>query len=133
MQRLKEKARSLWEPGSTLSQRVVRSGFWAFALRIADRLFKLIRTIVLARILTPSDFGLMGIALLAVFTLRTFSQTGFQAALIQKRESIKEYLDAVWTVSALRGLVLFIALYLVASPISMVFDNPAAVPIVVTP
>lgn len=130
MRRLKEKTRSLWEPGSTLSQRVVRSGFWAFALRIADRLFKLIRTIVLARILTPSDFGLMGVALLAVFTLRTFSQTGFQAALIQERESIKEYFDAVWTVSALRGLVLFIALYLAASPISLVFDTPAAAPII---
>lgn len=130
MRRLKEKARSLWEPGSTLSQRVVRSGFWAFALRIADRLFKLIRTIVLARILTPSDFGLMGIALLAMSTLRAFSQTGFQAALIQKKEDIEDYLDTAWTVSALRGLVLFLTLYLAAPYIALFFETPAVTPII---
>jgi len=57
--RAKKWAKRLWEPGETLSQRVVRSGFWAFALRIITRLFQLIRTIVLARVLAPSDFGLM--------------------------------------------------------------------------
>jgi len=55
----KEWAKRLWEPGETLSQRVVRSGFWVFALRITNRVFQLIRTIVLARVLAPSDFGLM--------------------------------------------------------------------------
>ena len=69
----KEWAKRLWEPGDTLSQRVVRGGFWAFALRITNRLFQLIRTIVLACVLAPSDFGLMGIALLAMSTLQTFS------------------------------------------------------------
>ena len=60
--RAKERAKSLlFEPGDTLSQRAVRGGFWAFALRIADRVFKLIRTIVLARVLAPSDLGLVGI------------------------------------------------------------------------
>jgi len=78
-----ERAKSLlFEPGDTLSQRAVRGGFWAFALRIADRVFKLIRTIVLARVLAPSDFGLMGIALLTMSALETFTQTGFQTTLV---------------------------------------------------
>ena len=56
---IKEWAKRLGEPGDTLSQRVVRGGFWVFALRIASRGLTLIRTIVLARVLAPSDFGLM--------------------------------------------------------------------------
>ena len=68
----------LWEPGDTLSQRVVRGGFWVFALRIASRGLTRIRTIVLV----PSDFGLMGIALLTMSVLETFSQMGFQATLV---------------------------------------------------
>ena len=36
MGRAKEWARRLFEPGDTLSQRVVRGGFWVFALRIAS-------------------------------------------------------------------------------------------------
>jgi len=129
VQGLKHKAKRLWEPGETLSQRVVRGGFWAFALRIADRAFKLIRTIVLARVLAPSDFGLMGIALLTMSTLETFTQTGFQAALIQKKEDIEDYLDTAWTISALRGLVLFAVLYLAALYIALFFSTPAATPI----
>jgi len=76
------------EKSKSLSQRVVVSGFWAFALRAVNRAFSFIRLIILARVLAPDDFGLMGIALLTMATLDTFSQTGFQAALIQKRDDI---------------------------------------------
>jgi len=79
MNRVAERAKSLlFEPGDTLSQRVVRGGFWAFALRITNRLLQLIRTIVLA----PSDFGLMGIALLTMSALEILTQAAFQAALV---------------------------------------------------
>ena len=40
-----------------------------------------------------ADFGLMGIALLAMSALQTFTQTSFQAALIQKKGDIRDYLD----------------------------------------
>ena len=85
--RAKEWARRLFEPGETLSQRVVRGGFWVFALRITSRGLTLIRTIVLARVLAPSDFGLMGIALLTMSALETFTQTGFQRLWFRRRKS----------------------------------------------
>jgi len=105
-----------------LSQRVVKSGFWAFALRAVNRVFSFVRLIILARVLAPDDFGLMGIALLTMATLDTFSQTGFQAALIQKRDDIKSYLDAAWTVLILRGSILFAILYIIA-PFAAHFFN----------
>jgi lipopolysaccharide exporter len=64
-------------PPEPLSKRVVRGGIWVFALRIISRGLGLIRTIILARLLAPEDFGLVGIAMLAIATLETFSQTGF--------------------------------------------------------
>lgn len=67
----------------------MRGRFWVFfALRIANRGLTLVCTIILALLLAPADFGLMGIALVAMSTLETFSQTGFQAALIQKKEAV---------------------------------------------
>jgi len=63
-----------------LKTRVVRSGLWVFALRVANYLFGFIRTVILARFLAPSDFGLFGIALLAMSVLEVFSQTGFSVA-----------------------------------------------------
>ena len=114
----------------TLAQRVVHGGIWVFLLKIVQQLFGLARLVIIARILSPNDFGLMGIALLTMVTLETFSQTGFQAALIQKRESIESYLDAAWTVLILRGLLLFGILYFAAPFAAVFFDAPEAKPII---
>ena len=84
-----------------LTKKVVKGGLWIFALRILNRVLGFLRIIILARILSPNDFGLLGIAMLAISTIETFSQTGFQAALIQKKGNVEAYLDAAWTVSAI--------------------------------
>jgi len=121
--------RKLITPGESLSQRVVQAGFWAFALRIVDRLFSLTRTIVLARVLSPDDFGLFGIALLALSALETFTQTGFQAALIQRKEDVRPYLDTAWTVQAIRGVALAIILFGIAPYVAIFFGEPNAAPL----
>jgi O-antigen/teichoic acid export membrane protein len=112
-----------------LKARVVRSGFWVFAMRIADRVFRLARTIILARLLAPEDFGLFGIALLAISTLETFSQMGFSAALVQKKQDIKLYLDTAWVVQAARGLFLALILFAITPYVANFFDSPASKPI----
>lgn len=89
-----------------------------FSLRISTRALGFIRTIILARLLEPSDFGLMGIAMLAIATLEAFSQTGFQTALIQKKENVEEYLDTAWTVSVIRGALLFFILFVLAPAVA---------------
>lgn len=114
----------------TLSQRVIRGGVWVFTLRIAKQIFSLVRLVILARILAPHDFGLMGIALLTMTILETFSQTGFQTALIQKKGDIESYLNAGWTVLILRGFILFAILYLIAPYASIFFNTPEAKPII---
>ena len=120
----------LFSRGEPTGKRVVHAGFWAFALHVSDRSFGLGRTIVLARLLSPDDFGLFGIATLAMLALETFSRTGFHPALIQKIGDIKPYLDTVWTVHAIRGLILALILFGVAPYVAAFFGEPAAVPIV---
>ncbi|MBW2310783.1 MAG: lipopolysaccharide biosynthesis protein [Deltaproteobacteria bacterium] len=109
-----------------LSKKIVRGGIWLLALRITSRGLGFIRTIILARLLAPSDFGLLGIAMLAIATLETFSQTGFQAALIQKKDNVESYLDTAWTVSAIRGIVLFLILFFCAPVVAKFFNSPQA-------
>ncbi len=130
MHKIKKFANNLISPGGTLSQRVVKSGFWVFFIRIFKRVFSLLRLIILARILSPNDFGLMGIAFLTMSILDTFSKTGFQQALIQKKEDIESYLNSVWTVLILRGFILFIILYFIAPYAAIFFSAPEAKPII---
>lgn len=113
-------------PETSLSQRVARGGFWVFALKIIDKGIVLMRIIILARLLAPNDFGLMGIAFLTMSFLESFSQTGFQTALIQKKDDIKSYLDCAWTVLVLRGFILFLLLYLIAPWAAILFKATEA-------
>ena len=103
---------------------------WVFALRITNRGLGFIRTIILARLLAPEDFGLLGIAMLSISTLETFSQTGFDTALIQKKENIESYLDTAWTVTAFRGIMLFLILFLSAPTVAEFFNSQQAVLII---
>ena len=113
------------EPDS-LSKKVVRGGFWIFTLKLINRGMGFIRTIILARILSPEDFGLLGIAMLSISILDTFSQTGFLAALIQKEENVESYLDTAWTIAAIRGIIIFLILFFSAPFVAKFFISPQA-------
>jgi O-antigen/teichoic acid export membrane protein len=104
-----------------LLQRVTQGGVWVFSLRACQLLFSMTRITILARILAPNDFGIMGISMLTMATLETFSQTGFEHALIQKKEGINKYLDTAWTILVVRGVILFGILYLIAPYVATFF------------
>ena len=127
---IKEKTENLSKPRKTLPQKVVQGGAWISSLKIIGKVFSLIRLIIIGRILAPSDFGLMGIALLTMSALETFSTFGFRQALIQKKENIDNYLDAAWTVLIIRGFVVFIIVYLVAPYVAFFFHTPEVKPII---
>lgn len=117
-------------PIDSFSKRAIRGGIWVFTLRIVNRGLDFIRTIILARLLSPTDFGLVGIATISISMLETFSQTGFQSALIQKKDTIESYLDTAWTFSALRGLILFSLLFIGAPMIGSFFNSPQATSVI---
>lgn len=114
----------------SLASRAAKSTFWIIALRLFQRIFSIIKLIILARLLTPNDFGLMGIALLMVSTLDSFSQIGFQTWLIQKSGDIKSYLDIAWTASIIRGIILCLTLIFFAPLAADFFGAPEAKPII---
>jgi O-antigen/teichoic acid export membrane protein len=89
-----------------------------------------LKAIVLARIIDPSDFGLMGMAFVVAQACEALSQTGFYTALVQKQTGAEEYLDTVWTVSILRSIALFALLWALAPFAALFFSTPAAAPVV---
>jgi len=114
-------------PGSSLSKRAANAGFWAFLLAITIRILRTARAFLLARLIAPDDWGLMGIALLVVEMITSFSQTGITAALIQRKEKLdKAEFDTAWTIEAIRGLALTVIVILAAPVAGVLFNNPEA-------
>lgn len=111
-----------------LSHRTSRAGAWASASRIVKAL-QLVSGVVLARVLTPQDFGLVAVALAAITLTDALTATGLGSALIQRAAGAEEYLDAVWTFELLRGFALAGILSLLAPIIASFFAEPRAIPI----
>jgi O-antigen/teichoic acid export membrane protein len=85
--------------------------------------------IILARLLSPIDFGLIGLATLSINLLNVFSETGIESALIQKQKIGKAELDTAWTIAIVRGGILFFFLYLSSGWIAVYFDNATLKPV----
>lgn len=113
-----------------LSSKVAKGGFWLLILRMLDNAIGLLKLFIIARLLTPNDFGLLGIAFLIIATLDTFSQTGLDTALIQMKNDIKEYLNTVWSISIIKGFILYVILFISAPYVAIFFKSPESVAII---
>lgn len=76
------------------------------ALRVFTRGLAVLKTIILARILLPAQFGIYGIATIVLGFLETMTETGINVFLIQKTQKIDSYVDSAWVVSILRGTII---------------------------
>lgn len=113
---------SLIETDTSLKKQAFKSTFWVFFEKIFNLLLLFIKTIFLARYLSPEDFGLFGIASLIIVGLESFSQTGVQQALISKKNNLPHYLDSAWTLQVMRGVVIGFIL-IIFGPIVANFYN----------
>lgn len=114
-------------PSGTVVQQTAKSGIWRMATKVSSRGSQMLMLIILARLLEPRHFGLMGIALLVLGGMRRFTQIGLNAALIQQqRDNVDDYLDTTWCLEIARGLLIFGVLYLMAPYLALFFGEPEA-------
>ena len=118
-------------PGEDLRDRVLHGGLWATALNVTDRALRIVYLVVLARLLSPSAFGLLGIALVTKTVLSTLSNPGIEPAFVQRTDANAErYLDTIWVFYAVRGTVVAVAAFVLAPVVASLFGAPGATPVV---
>ncbi|MEK7061059.1 MAG: lipopolysaccharide biosynthesis protein [Patescibacteria group bacterium] len=103
---------------------ILRGLSWMGGLRGGTRAIAFIKILILARILSPNEFGLFGIAMLFLSLLEIISETGVNIFLIQEGEDIDSFLDTAWVVSILRGTLISLILFLFSPVISRFFNSP---------
>jgi O-antigen/teichoic acid export membrane protein len=113
----------------SLSPKVIRSGLWSLGGNWIIRGIGIIKLIILARLLSPLDFGILGLATLSINFLNVFSETGIESALIQRDKIGRSELDTAWTIGIIRGLVLFSLLFMSSGWIASYFGNSALKPV----
>ena len=106
----------------------IKSGLiWMGGLRAITRILTFIRLGILARLLSPFEFGLFGIAALVLALLETITETGVNVFFIQREGKLKDYLNTSFIVSIIRGVIIALILIIIARPISVFFASPKSV------
>ncbi len=111
-----------------LKSRALKGAGWVMVGRLGG-VVQGVFTLVLARLLAPQDFGLMGMAAVFVVFAGVFRSPGLHSALIQRRGLTEGQLSSVFWVTVAVGLLLTVSL-VVASPfIAAFYKQPAVMPI----
>jgi len=90
----------------------------------------MVQVFIVARFLSPSQFGLLAIALLVLLVVETFTASGFAQALIQRKGDITPYLSSVLIANIVRGCALAVLIVLVAPLAAHFFHVPASVDVI---
>lgn len=113
----------------SLGSRVTTAAAWMVAFRWVDRLVGLVSVAILARLLAPDDFGVVGYALLVSGILELFTGLSTDAELIRRAHATRAHYDAAWTMNALRGLAISMLMLALALPAADFFREARLGPI----
>ncbi|PPQ32643.1 lipopolysaccharide biosynthesis protein [Rhodopila globiformis] len=103
---------------------LLSGGLWMAALRWTMRGIGLVNTLILARLLMPSDFGLVAMAATVVGLVEVLGWAGQWEALIRHPDPTREHYDSVWTLSLMIAASLTLILWGMAEPASWYFHEP---------
>ncbi|HEY7728110.1 MAG TPA: oligosaccharide flippase family protein, partial [Candidatus Eisenbacteria bacterium] len=110
-----------------LKQRAVTSTAWYAGTRLATQVITWVVTVIVARLLSPSDYGLFAMALAVIAFLELFQEFGLGVAIIQRPNLTREQLNTVfWTVTASSSLLAGIA-YVAAGFAAHFYHEPRLV------
>ncbi len=119
------------QPGGTvgLRQRVLQAGGWVTAGFVLDKLIATVQMMIVARLLTPADFGLMAASAAVLVAATTLAELGLEPALVARREVRPGDLPVAWTLALGRSVALAVVLWVLAEPIAAFFRFPELVPL----
>ncbi len=108
-----------------------RGIFWIGSFRGFTRILSLVKTILLARLLSPEQFGVFGVVALTMSLLEVLTETGVNTVLVQQKGKVTEYINSAWVVSIVRGFGIAFIMVLLSGPISVFFHIPESAHLIV--
>lgn len=112
---------------SNLKEKAIKGISWSFIDNIASSGITFLVGIVLARLLTPQEFGILGMIAVFIAVSNSIVDSGFSSALIRKVDIKNIDYNTVFYFNMALGIALYILLYFIAPLISDFFNEPILV------
>jgi O-antigen/teichoic acid export membrane protein len=109
---------------NNLRQRTLVGLGWNGAARLLGQLLQLCATVILARLLSPKEYGLLGMVLVFTGFAAYFADMGLAASIIQKTTVTERHLNSVFWLNVATGTVLTAVFALTAPLVARFYDEP---------
>ena len=107
-----------------MEKRVTSAFGWKFFERISVQGTNFLVTLLLARLLTPSDYGTVSVVTIFIALATTFVQGGFNTALIQKKDVDGNDYLTILVFSEIVAAALYLVIFFTAPFISNIYHTP---------
>ena len=107
-----------------LKQKTISGVSWSFVEQILARGVNFIIGIILARLLSPSDYGLVGMLGIFIAISQLFIDGGLASALIQQKTPTEKDFSTVYIINLVMSVLLYVVLYCFAPVIANFYSQP---------
>lgn len=104
--------------------RIARASGLMLLFKLITRSIGLVSTLILARLLTPADFGLVAMAMSVVALTELIGAFGFDVALIQRQDPSHAHYNAAWTLNVVSGVVMAVLMLAATLPAAAFYNEP---------
>ena len=108
----------------SLKSKTIRGAAWTGFERIANQMVGFVVSIILARLLVPSDYGVVGMLSVFLSVSQLFIDAGFSSALIQKKDRTDADFSTVFWCNLAISSICYIALFFAAPWIAEFYHMP---------
>ncbi|MCU1677880.1 MAG: hypothetical protein JWM93_2638 [Frankiales bacterium] len=111
---------------ASMSASVVHGAKWMAVSQVATQVTRFATNIVLARLLLPSDFGLIAVATVVMLFLEQIRDLGTGTTVIQRKDVTEKLLNTVFYLNTAIGILLALAVFLLAPSLAVALGNPGS-------
>ena len=110
---------------AALQARVLRGSLWTGAGYAGEQLLRLGGNLIVTRLLFPEAYGWMALTWAVITGLELVSELGIRESIVQSERSTEPaFLDTLWTLQLVRGVLLWIVACALALPVSLFYQAP---------
>ncbi|MDP9436771.1 MAG: lipopolysaccharide biosynthesis protein [Actinomycetota bacterium] len=117
------------ETGVPLGRGAKQGAVWAVGSKVVSQFVQFLGTIITARLLLPSDFGITAVVFPVLTFGAIFNTLGLSSAIIHVHRVTEKLLSTVFYVHAAMSVLLTAIVALLAAPLAVLFDIPALTPV----
>ena len=114
----------------SINQKTEGSIKWSVLIEIINRIIPPLILVVMARLLSPSEYGTVSTALIVVTLFQTIWDGGFGKALIQTQSSLENSANFIFFSSLLTSIVIYIVVCLFAPEIALFLNSPNSIGVI---